>query len=344
MSTTLVGWTLGLVAVAAAGVFIALTVLKVRYDRGTRRAALTDWAAQRFGLPDASSEAMHRRFARALFAEHVAMPSGRRCAYPRLTLHVSPDDHARFGAEGDLEGLAEVGARWYREHALGQSWDTPTDITVEVEADPRIRRGWVPVARGHGRPGGEPVELVTVQREPDPAATRMVDEPTPTETFASQWDSAEHIVQQAPTQAQPVVRPDTGVFDAATQAVALGGEATQAVAQHEDDLWLHHDGHLARLPRRSHTIVGRHPASPIPLTDPTISSRHAAIRHDASGWYIKDLGSKNGTCVNGRRLEPGRWTALRSGSIIVVADELMSVRIAADAALASAPSPSVRDT
>ena len=55
----------------------------------------------------------------------------------------------------------------------------------------------------------------------------------------------------------------------------------------------------------SSLIVGRAPASDIPVIDPTISRRHAEIATDENGHAIvvRDLGSSNGTFVNGTRVE-----------------------------------------
>jgi adenylate cyclase len=55
----------------------------------------------------------------------------------------------------------------------------------------------------------------------------------------------------------------------------------------------------------SSLIVGRAPASDIPVIDPTISRRHAEISTDENGHAIvvRDLGSSNGTFVNGARVE-----------------------------------------
>jgi PAS domain S-box-containing protein len=49
-------------------------------------------------------------------------------------------------------------------------------------------------------------------------------------------------------------------------------------------------------------VVGRHPACDIRITDDTVSRRHARILEQDDGFYIEDLGSRNGTFVNGRKL------------------------------------------
>ena len=48
---------------------------------------------------------------------------------------------------------------------------------------------------------------------------------------------------------------------------------------------------------------GRSPASDIFLDDVTVSRRHAEFLHTDAGIVVKDLGSLNGTYVNGERAE-----------------------------------------
>jgi pSer/pThr/pTyr-binding forkhead associated (FHA) protein len=54
---------------------------------------------------------------------------------------------------------------------------------------------------------------------------------------------------------------------------------------------------------RDMTTVGRHPESDIFLDDITVSRRHAEFRRDAQGFWVHDVGSLNGTYVNGERAE-----------------------------------------
>ena len=48
--------------------------------------------------------------------------------------------------------------------------------------------------------------------------------------------------------------------------------------------------------------IGRLPESTIVLADPNVSRSHAEIRPRASGYVVVDLGSTNGTKVNGARV------------------------------------------
>jgi len=50
-------------------------------------------------------------------------------------------------------------------------------------------------------------------------------------------------------------------------------------------------------------VIGRAPTSDIPIFDPTISRRHAEVRVDDHGVSVRDLGSSNGTFLNGLKIE-----------------------------------------
>lgn len=48
---------------------------------------------------------------------------------------------------------------------------------------------------------------------------------------------------------------------------------------------------------------GRHPASDIFLDDVTVSRRHAVFRRTDSGYAVTDVGSLNGTYLNGKLID-----------------------------------------
>lgn len=49
-------------------------------------------------------------------------------------------------------------------------------------------------------------------------------------------------------------------------------------------------------------VVGRAVTSDVPIYDPTVSRRHAELSHSDGGVHVQDLGSANGTFVNGTRI------------------------------------------
>jgi hypothetical protein len=49
-------------------------------------------------------------------------------------------------------------------------------------------------------------------------------------------------------------------------------------------------------------LIGRHPFCDVRLSDPTVSRRHAMLHFRDGHWVLQDLGSLNGTTVNGERV------------------------------------------
>lgn len=60
-------------------------------------------------------------------------------------------------------------------------------------------------------------------------------------------------------------------------------------------------------------VVGRAPTSDVPVIDPTISRRHAEVDFRDGAIVVRDLGSSNGTFVNGARVDE---TAVNAGDTI----------------------------
>jgi pSer/pThr/pTyr-binding forkhead associated (FHA) protein len=59
-----------------------------------------------------------------------------------------------------------------------------------------------------------------------------------------------------------------------------------------------------RFTLEEHIIgIGRRPESNIVLADPNVSRNHAEIRPQGDGFVLVDLGSTNGTKVNGVRID-----------------------------------------
>ncbi|MEI7032695.1 DUF1707 and FHA domain-containing protein [Streptomyces pratensis] len=49
-------------------------------------------------------------------------------------------------------------------------------------------------------------------------------------------------------------------------------------------------------------LIGRDPANGLRLNHETVSRLHAELTAQGARWVLRDLGSTNGTCVNGQRL------------------------------------------
>ena len=64
--------------------------------------------------------------------------------------------------------------------------------------------------------------------------------------------------------------------------------------------------------------VGAWPDLHVTLDDPTVSRRHARLRRTATGFLVEDLGSVNGTWVNGARIAVGQPTPVQSGQTVLL--------------------------
>jgi len=73
--------------------------------------------------------------------------------------------------------------------------------------------------------------------------------------------------------------------------------------------------------------IGRHPDNNVVLTCPSSSGRHAVIKVTEGGVYVQDLGSSNGTRVNGAEIEEA---LLKDGDRVGFGD-VQSVFYAGDA-------------
>src|SRR5262245_2248710 len=83
--------------------------------------------------------------------------------------------------------------------------------------------------------------------------------------------------------------------------------------------------------------VGRLEQLEVVLDDSSVSRYHAEIRVTDRGWRIRDLGSTNGTRLNGVRLGTGQWPLqerdlLQFGEVAVVVEALLEEREAEPAA------------
>lgn len=68
-------------------------------------------------------------------------------------------------------------------------------------------------------------------------------------------------------------------------------------------------------------VIGRGATADVSLDDPGVSRRHARIGRAADGWVLEDLGSANGTTLNGRRVSGA--VTIHDGDIIGIAGVLV---------------------
>ena len=69
-------------------------------------------------------------------------------------------------------------------------------------------------------------------------------------------------------------------------------------------------------------LLGRDRSCAVVLDDPTVSRRHAHLRYRDGAWIVRDLGSTNGTTVNGASVTRSQ---LRPGDLVAFGDQTLLV-------------------
>lgn len=99
---------------------------------------------------------------------------------------------------------------------------------------------------------------------------------------------------------------------------------------------VHSDGvrEVARVDSGELTL-GREPDNTtekpgVALGHTAISREHGVIMRARNHWFYKDLGSTNGSWINGKKCEPDRWGLIRSKDYIQLADVAVRIRSQSD--------------
>lgn len=72
--------------------------------------------------------------------------------------------------------------------------------------------------------------------------------------------------------------------------------------------------------------VGRSATCAVRLPYPAVSSRHLRLTHHDDSWRVTDLGSKNGTLLNGRPIGARQTVELADGATIQIFDVTITTR------------------
>jgi signal transduction histidine kinase len=88
-------------------------------------------------------------------------------------------------------------------------------------------------------------------------------------------------------------------------------------------------GKKFELPSHEPQLIGRS-SEALPITDTTVSRRHAELTPDDGKWYLRDLDSANGTFLNGRKLSAAERVQLSAGDQFRCGSTLMSFAITPD--------------
>ncbi len=72
--------------------------------------------------------------------------------------------------------------------------------------------------------------------------------------------------------------------------------------------------------------LGANPDNDLVLADNLVSGRHARMRWDGASWWVEDLGSTNGTLVNGQRLVALTAQKIAPGARLQLGDMVLELQ------------------
>ena len=219
---------------------------------------------------------------------HKAILAGGRTLVPnRYVIDLSPYDHSRLAPYA--AALAQELAQSQAEFIGEQGWTVYGDVIVEIERGDGLDTGMFRVT-AEVYTGGD-VAPVPSYEQPPPPAYPPYEQPAPPG-------------YQQP--GRPVSAPPGGPPG--------GARGVRLVAN---------DGRTYPLSIGS-TVIGRGDQANLRLPDVGISRRHARLDYDGAQVVLTDLGSTNGTMVNGQRVSA---VALNPGDMIQLGTTTLTFRV-----------------
>jgi hypothetical protein len=85
----------------------------------------------------------------------------------------------------------------------------------------------------------------------------------------------------------------------------------------------------------STNLLGRRPSCDVRIDEPRISAEHAQVYWVGDRWELRDLGSRNGTFVDGRRLRAGERVHLAPGAVFSICRSMLRLDDASPPALSA---------
>lgn len=74
----------------------------------------------------------------------------------------------------------------------------------------------------------------------------------------------------------------------------------------------------------AYSLVGRDPTCCVAIDDNRVSHKHACLTYVTKGWVLRDLGSTNGTWLNGHKIATGTDLVVHPGDAIAFGDSALT--------------------
>lgn len=215
--------------------------------------------------------------------EHRSVSVSRVYVPNEYTVYLSPQDRAQFASyEGSLIGELQ---EYLAEHARREGYALLTPPQVSVATDADLAMGEFGIA----------TRVVEQRAEAGPILPPLVDAapsapPAPAAPPAAPAVVAAVTAEPTPTMVYRPVEP--------VEAAPVGEAETEVV---REVVTLTVEGRTVPVTSRS-VVLGRSRECDVRLSDANVSRRHAELQQEGTAYWIVDLGSTNGTELNGARV------------------------------------------
>ena len=289
--------------------------------------------------------------ARKLFKEmddHVVEKGDRLVARSRYIIYVCPEDYENL-LPRSAQIIADLKAKLAK-HVDSMEYFVPGELTVELVLDEELELGYFGIlAQKGGGSGQRPKEPDMAPQSAPEAPPMTPQQVVPMAPAAPFWDS-EPVAQAAPSTPPatdlpggPLTARAAAAAEAAAAAAAKSAAAQAASPQpprnvqspteviptvQADEMGLEGrviiitSGDQVMLFRQSRVIIGRGKEADLRVNDPNVSRKHAAVYWNNGRLMVDDLGSTNGTMVNGY---PVTRTMLRPTDVVAIGESRLTV-------------------
>jgi hypothetical protein len=238
-----------------------------------------------------------------------------------FTVYLSPQDRDSF-ASYERSLVSELGS-YLDAHARGAGLSLVAPATVMLETDTDLRVGEFGISCRMADPppaaATEAAQAVPAPRVPEPAPAaepaRVAAQPPPVEV-----PPPPPVMPEPPPLPPPV--PHQALEGVSGTQVISAAEA-RAAGLTSEQMTLVVGGTRVPLTKRVSTL-GRSRDCDVVVPDPNASRNHAEVRHIGLDYFLVDLGSTNGTEVNGQVV---KRHALADGDRIVVGTTEIAVEL-----------------
>lgn len=240
--------------------------------------------------------------------EDNKLPSASRVFVPHeYTVYLCPSDYNRF--QPYEESLVRQLQNHLLQHARKNAFSMLGAPAVIVEKDADLRSGEFGIGTGKAVPAE-----VAAQVEIDlPRAARIGGGAAPIQ--------AGHAAQASPAR---LADPSRSAAAPPHQRASMPAPSPTDQPGAASGLVVLKRGRYSQEFRAARVVLGRGSEADYRLDDPNVSRRHAVVAWENGRPYLRDLGSTNGTLLNGRTVNSA---TLRSGDVITLGESQITVEI-----------------